>query len=167
MTQNLSEIWFVFFNNLTFDLIKHFVYILLSLSTLSLCSIFMYSGTKNIINLCIKHNVPRLIYTSSASVTLTSYLGLAPFAVVVNLTESKVKSVTHDSEILVPGYSVSKYRAEKIVLGANGCNLANGTGNHIHIIHTVQLWNNQGQITPEISFINNIQKKKITIIRHV
>lgn len=90
---------------------------------------FVRSGTKNIINLCIKHNVPRLIYTSSASVTLTSYLGFAPFAVVVNLTESKVKTVNHDSEILVPGYSVTKYRAEKIVLGANGCNLANGTGN--------------------------------------
>lgn len=86
------------------------------------------TGTKNIINLCIKHNVPRLIYTSSASVTLTSYMGFAPFAVVVNLTESKVKAVTSDNEILVPGYSVTKYRAEKIVLGASGCNLANGTG---------------------------------------
>lgn len=78
--------------------------------------------------MCIKHNVPRLIYTSSASVTLTSYLGFAPFAVVVNLTESKVKAVASENEILVPGYSVTKYRAEKIVLGANGCNLANGTG---------------------------------------
>lgn len=78
--------------------------------------------------MCIKYNVPRLIYTSDASVTLTSYLGLAPFAVVVNLTESKTKQVTSDKDILVPGYSVTKYRAEKIVLGANGTNLANGTG---------------------------------------
>lgn len=46
----------------------------------------------------------------------------------VNLTESKVKAVQSDNEILVPGYSVTKYRAEKIVLGASGCNLANGTG---------------------------------------
>lgn len=86
------------------------------------------AGTKNIINLCIKHNVPRLIYTSSASVTLTSYLGLAPFAVVVNQTESKTKTITKDQELLIPGYSVSKYRAEKIVLYANGTNLANDTG---------------------------------------
>lgn len=86
------------------------------------------NGTKNIINLCIKHNVPRLIYTSSASVTLTSYLGLAPFAVVVNQTESKTKTITKDQELLIPGYSVSKYRAEKIVLYANGTNLANDTG---------------------------------------
>lgn len=74
----------------------------------------------------------RLIYTSSASVTLTSYLGIAPFAVVVNLTESKVKAVQSENEILVPGYSVTKYRAEKIVLGANGCNLANDTGKNFN-----------------------------------
>lgn len=92
--------------------------------------VHLLQGTKNIINLCIKHNVPRLIYTSSASVTLTSYLGLAPFAVVVNLTESKTKQVTSDKDILIPGYSVTKHRAEKIVLGANGTNLANGTGTH-------------------------------------
>lgn len=89
---------------------------------------FFIKGTKNVVNLCIKYNVPRLIYTSDASVTLTSYLGLAPFAVVVNLTESKTKQVTSDKDILIPGYSVTKHRAEKIVLGANGTNLANGTG---------------------------------------
>lgn len=92
------------------------------------------------VNLCIKHNVPRLIYTSSASVTLTSYLGLAPFAVVVNLTESKTKPVTADKEILVPGYSVTKFRAEKIVLGANGTNLANSTGNINEKSSIVAIW---------------------------
>lgn len=62
-------------------------------------------------------------------------MGFAPFAVVVNLTESKVKAVTSDNEILVPGYSVTKYRAEKIVLGASGCNLANGTGKNKHMLY--------------------------------
>lgn len=85
-------------------------------------------GTKNIINLCIKYNVPRLIYTSSASVTLTPYLGKAPFAVVVNQTESKIKPASEDSELIIPGYSVTKLRAERIILGANGTNLSNGTG---------------------------------------
>lgn len=113
----------------TTKLVQHIIFIKSILLLFSLST-----GTKNIINLCIKHNVPRLIYTSSASVTLTSYLNLAPFAVVVNLTESKVKAVQSDNEILIPGYSVTKYRAEKIVLGASGCNLANGTGKMRHTL---------------------------------
>lgn len=87
-----------------------------------------FAGTKNIINLCIKYNVSRLIYTSSASVTLTPYLGKAPFAVVINQTESKIKPATSDSSLIIPGYSVTKLRAERIVLGAHETNLANGSG---------------------------------------
>lgn len=91
--------------------------------------IFVYfTGTKIIVNLCIKHNVPRLIYTSSADVTLTPYLGKATFAVVVNQTESKAKTPVVDAGFIVPGYSSTKLRAEKIVLGAHGTNLSNGTG---------------------------------------
>lgn len=86
------------------------------------------AGTKNVINLCIKYNIPQLIYTSSAAVTLTPYLGKAPFAVVVNQTESKIKPASEDSELIIPGYAVSKLRAERIILGANGTNLSNGIG---------------------------------------
>lgn len=100
---------------------------------------FHFVGTKNIVNLCIKCNVPRLIYTSSASVTLTPYLGKAPFAVVVNQTESKVKPAASDSSLIIPGYSVTKLRAERIVLGAHGTNLPNGTGATFHLITNCQL----------------------------
>lgn len=78
--------------------------------------------------------MPRLIYTSSASVTLTPYLGKAPFAVVVNQTESKIKPAASDSSLIIPGYSVTKLRAERIVLGAHGTNLPNGTGATFHLI---------------------------------
>lgn len=88
-------------------------------------------GTKNVLGLCIKHNVSRLIYTSSASVALSGYLGKAPFAVVVNQTESRIKPASCDSDLIIPGYAVTKNRAERIILGANGANLANGTGNFI------------------------------------
>lgn len=87
----------------------------------------LYVGTKNIVALCIKHNVQMLIYTSSASITLSGYLGKAPYAVVINQTESKAS--LSDSDFMIPGYAMTKSRAERIVLGANGTNLANGTGN--------------------------------------
>lgn len=67
-----------------------------------------------------------LIYTSSASITLSRYLGKAPYAVVINQTESK--AALSDSDFMIPGYAMTKSRAERIVLGANGTNLANGTG---------------------------------------
>lgn len=89
---------------------------------------YPFAGTKNIVNLCIKHNVPKLIYTSCASVTLTPYLGKATFAVVVNQSESKAKTPVVDADFIVPGYSSTKLRAEKIILGAHGTNLSNGTG---------------------------------------
>lgn len=91
----------------------------------SICSI---AGTKNVVNLCIKYNVPRLIYTSCASVTLRPYLGQAPFAVVVNQTESKIRPSLTGKSLIIPGYSQTKLRAEMIVLGAHGTNLSNGTG---------------------------------------
>lgn len=74
-----------------------------------------------------------MIYTSSASVALSGYLGKAPFAVVVNQTESRIKPASSDSDLIIPGYAVTKNRAERIVLGANGANLANGTGTYSRI----------------------------------
>lgn len=94
-----------------------------------LCYLLHFSeGTKNIVNLCIKFNVPRLIYTSCASVTLRPYLGRAPFAVVINQTESKIRPSLTGNSLIIPGYSQAKLRAEQIVLGAHSTNLSNGTG---------------------------------------
>lgn len=86
------------------------------------------SGTKLIVNLCIRHNIPRLVYTSSASVTLSPYMGRATFSLVINQTESKAKTPHSDNAFLIPGYPSSKLRAETIVLGAHGATLANGRG---------------------------------------
>lgn len=69
-----------------------------------------------------------MIYTSSASVALTSYLGKAPFSVVVNQSESMIKSDIDDNKLIIPGYGVTKLRGERIVLGANRTNLSNGIG---------------------------------------
>lgn len=80
--------------------------------------------------LCLECNIPRLIYTSSASVALRSYLGKAPFSVVVNQSERDkcLESNKNDSDLIIPGYAVTKLRAERIVLGANRSNLANNLG---------------------------------------
>lgn len=126
----------------------HFFFFLLSLLfSLRFFLRSFYLGTKNIVNLCIKYNVPRLIYTSSASVTLTPYLGKAPFAVVVNQTESKIKAAASDSDLIIPGYSVTKLRAERIVLGAHGTNLSNGTGATFYLITICHLIANTYTLT--------------------
>ncbi|CAD7083509.1 unnamed protein product [Hermetia illucens] len=92
-------------------------------------------GTKNIIEICLKHNVPRLIYTSSASVAFTPYKGVNTFAIAINQTESKAvtpeidlqKSTReNDKKFLIPGYAASKLRAERVVLNSSGAKLNNG-----------------------------------------
>ncbi|KAG4073766.1 hypothetical protein HA402_000990 [Bradysia odoriphaga] len=93
------------------------------------------NGTKNIINLCVKYSIPRLIYTSTSAVTILPYMGRATFALVINQTESKAKTPSTDSGFLIPGYSSSKLRAEKIVLAAYGATL----GNHVDEMLTVAL----------------------------
>lgn len=108
-----------------------------------ICFFFHFTGTKVIVNLCIKYNVPRLVYTSTSAVTLMPYMGRATFSLIINQTESKAKTPTHDNGFLIPGYPSSKLRAEKIVLGAYGATLANGIGmfcctsntQHTHIIY--------------------------------
>lgn len=97
-------------------------------------TIWSIEGTKNVVNLCIKYNVPRLIYTSCASVTLRPYLGQAPFAVVVNQTESKIQPSLTGKSLIIAGYSQTKLRAEMIVLGAHGTNLSNGTGSNASFV---------------------------------
>lgn len=83
-------------------------------------------GTKNIIDLCIKNNVPNLIYTSSALVTFVPYMGKGTFSIIVNQTEVKAKTPSTDSQFLIPGFPASKLRAEKMVLSAYGLQLSNG-----------------------------------------
>lgn len=104
---------------------------------------FLYTpGTKVVVNLCIKYNVSRLIYTSTSAVTLMPYMGRATFSLIVNQTESKAKTPTNDNGFLIPGYPSSKLRAEKIVLGAYGATLANGVGTYIFStrIKLIDLW---------------------------
>ncbi len=55
-------------------------------------------------------------------------MGRATFALVINQTESKAKTPSTDSGFLIPGYSSSKLRAEKIVLDAYGATLGNRVG---------------------------------------
>lgn len=55
-------------------------------------------------------------------------MGRATFALVINQTESKAKTPSTDSGFLIPGYSSSKLRAEKIVLAAYGATLGNHVG---------------------------------------
>lgn len=87
------------------------------------------TGTQCIIDLCRRHSVGRLVFTSTAAVTLQPYLGRATFALVINQTESKATTPADDVDgFLVPGYPASKLRAEKLVLQANGTALNNGNG---------------------------------------
>lgn len=94
-------------------------------------------GTQVIVDLCRQHNVPRLVFSSTANVALRPYLGRATFAAIINQTESKALTPTMaaadgDSScaggFLIPGYPASKLRAEELVLQANGTPLANGSG---------------------------------------
>lgn len=55
-------------------------------------------------------------------------MGKVAFSIVINQTESKVKPVMSDSDLIIPGYATTKLRAEKIVLGANRTNLSQGSG---------------------------------------
>lgn len=89
---------------------------------------FFGTGTQNIINLCIKYNVPRLVFTSTSAVTLTPYMGRGTFTFIVNQTESKAKIPEVDAGFIVRGYAPSKYHAEQLVLASAGALLSNKTG---------------------------------------
>ncbi|XP_037932308.1 3 beta-hydroxysteroid dehydrogenase/Delta 5--_4-isomerase type 1 [Teleopsis dalmanni] len=89
-------------------------------------------GTRSVVDLCVNNNVKRLIFTSCASVCVIPFKG-STFTIVINQTESKAatpafdaqKLDEYDKSFLIPGYSSSKLRAEKIVLNANGTLLSN------------------------------------------
>ncbi|XP_055845933.1 3 beta-hydroxysteroid dehydrogenase/Delta 5--_4-isomerase type 3 isoform X2 [Episyrphus balteatus] len=95
------------------------------------------NGTRSVIDMCIKHNVIRLVYTSCASVCLIPFKGYSTFSIIINQTESKALTPVHDLNkspiefdkgFLIPGYSASKLRAEKIVLNSSGATLSNQAG---------------------------------------
>ncbi|KAL7048012.1 hypothetical protein ACKWTF_003177 [Chironomus riparius] len=83
-------------------------------------------GTRTIIDLCIRHNVPNLIYTSTALVSFATYMGQGSFSIIINQTENKAKTPATDSQFIIPGFPATKLRAEKMVLSSYGRKLANG-----------------------------------------
>ncbi|XP_017481113.1 PREDICTED: 3 beta-hydroxysteroid dehydrogenase/Delta 5--_4-isomerase type 2 [Rhagoletis zephyria] len=91
------------------------------------------NGTSAIVDLCVQHNVKRLVYTSCASVCLVPFKGYSTFTIVINQTESKALTPTFnaqdttdfDKSFLIPGYTSSKLRGETIVLNSNGALLSN------------------------------------------
>ncbi|KAM7356184.1 sterol-4-alpha-carboxylate 3-dehydrogenase, decarboxylating [Cochliomyia hominivorax] len=91
------------------------------------------NGTRVVVELCVEHNIKRLIYTSCASVCMVPFKGHSTFTLVINQTESKAPTPKYDAQnpidfdknFLIPGYSASKLRAETIVLSSNGAILSN------------------------------------------
>ncbi|KAM8709200.1 hypothetical protein ACLKA7_016072 [Drosophila subpalustris] len=91
------------------------------------------NGTRAVVDLCIQHNVKRLVYSSCTSVCFVPFKGRSTFSAVINSTESKTDTPTLDSsklweqdnEFLIAGYASSKLRAENIVLNSNGAPLQN------------------------------------------
>lgn len=92
-----------------------------------------FTGTRAVVELCVEHNIKRLIYTSCASVCMVPFKGHSTFTLVINQTESKAPTPKYDAQnpndfdknFLIPGYSSSKLRAETIVLNSNGATLKN------------------------------------------
>jgi nucleoside-diphosphate-sugar epimerase len=68
------------------------------------------TGTRNVVDACLKHHVPKLIYTSTASVVFNG-------ASLENVDESTPVAEKHNSY-----YPATKAIAEKMVLEANGKN---------------------------------------------
>ncbi|XP_046401480.1 3 beta-hydroxysteroid dehydrogenase/Delta 5--_4-isomerase type 1 [Ischnura elegans] len=104
--------------------------------------------TRNVVSLCIEEGIDKLVFCSTAEVTLVPYFG-SNISVVVFKTEAKAlppklsgeiakstpSSISKDKGLITPGYPYSKLRAETIVLEANGSPLRNGNG----VLKTVAL----------------------------
>ncbi|XP_068142743.1 3 beta-hydroxysteroid dehydrogenase/Delta 5--_4-isomerase [Drosophila tropicalis] len=93
------------------------------------------NGTRTVVDLCIRNNVKRLVYTSCTSVCFVPFKGRSTFSAVINSTESKTDTPSletsttnlweQDGQFLIAGYASSKLRAEHIVLNSNGAPLQN------------------------------------------
>lgn len=80
------------------------------------------------IDLCIEHDVKYLIYTSDIVVGMVPLTSSAVIAAVVNATESKAQYPLTDSGYIVPGYSSTKLKGEKLVLKSHQSPLKSGSG---------------------------------------
>ena len=76
-----------------------------------------FSGTNNIITACEQENVSRLIYCSTVDVVIGHE----------EIIEGTEENTSPPEQYLFPGYPKSKYKAECLVLRANGTTSKDGT----------------------------------------
>ena len=88
-----------------------------------MCTPSSDSGTSNVINACVTQNVPRLIFTSTVDVVVG-------YDEIFNGDET----LPIPKHFLFPGYPDTKYRAEQMVIAANGTEL--GKGKCLEDVHT-------------------------------
>lgn len=98
-------------------------------------------ATRNVVSLCIEEGIGRLVFCSTAEVTMSPYCG-SNLSIIVYQTETKAlppnlsgdplssspSCISKDKGLIMSGYAYSKLRAEKIVLEANDSPFKNGTG---------------------------------------
>jgi nucleoside-diphosphate-sugar epimerase len=77
------------------------------------------TGTRIVVELCRRFGVPSLVYTSTADVMMASSGSL------VNATENSVLPPPKLKFMIHP-YALTKFKAENIVLGADGLTLKDG-----------------------------------------
>lgn len=65
-------------------------------------------------------DVSRLVFTSTAEITLKPYLGRTYITIIINQTEMRATPPKDLRSLSMPGYSESKFQAEKLILDANG-----------------------------------------------
>ena len=83
----------------------------------------LFPGTANIISVCKQENVARLIYCSTVDVVIG-------FDDIIDGTEENTAPPT---QYLFPGYPESKYKAECLVLRANGTKTKDGNYHMSHV----------------------------------
>ncbi|XP_077291622.1 3 beta-hydroxysteroid dehydrogenase/Delta 5--_4-isomerase type 2 [Arctopsyche grandis] len=83
-------------------------------------------GSENVISLCQEFDVEKLVFTSTAEVSMIPYIWKICLAVIINQTEKKALPPVDSDKFVIPGYPESKLKAEMVVLGANGSLTKNG-----------------------------------------
>lgn len=73
------------------------------------------AGTSNLVDACISQNVSHLVFTSTIDVVIG-------YDEIINGDET----LKAPKRFLFPGYPDTKFRAEKIVISANGMELGKG-----------------------------------------
>lgn len=72
------------------------------------------------ISLCQEFDVEKLVFTSTAEVSMIPYIWKICLAVIINQTEKKALPPVDSDKFVIPGYPESKLKAEIVILGANG-----------------------------------------------